>query len=54
MEKLRTGIIYKWTSPSGKSYIGQTINQRRRYKDFFRLTKSYAGFKIDNARKKYD
>lgn len=53
MEKLRTGIIYKWTSPSGKSYIGQTINQRRRYKDFFRLTKSYAGFKIDNARKKY-
>lgn len=52
-KKLRTGIIYKWTSPSGKSYIGQTINQRRWYKDFFRVTQSYAGFKIDRARRKY-
>ena len=25
-----TGIIYKYTSPSGKSYIGQTINPERR------------------------
>lgn len=22
------GIIYKYTSPSGKVYIGQTINER--------------------------
>ena len=52
-KKLRTGIIYKWTSPSGKSYIGQTINQHRRYKDFFNMNQSYAGYKIDVARKKY-
>lgn len=24
------GIIYKYTSPSGKCYIGQTINEDRR------------------------
>lgn len=51
--KIRTGVIYKWTSPSGKSYIGQTLNQKRRYKDFFRFSRSYAGWKIDTARKKY-
>lgn len=47
------GIIYKWTcNVSGKSYIGQTVNEKRREKDF--LTEgSYAGEKIDNARKKY-
>jgi len=47
------GIIYKWTcNVSGKSYIGQTVNEKRREKDF--LTEgSYAGEKINNARKKY-
>ena len=47
------GIIYKWTcNKSGKSYIGQTINKKKREKDF--LTEgSYAGNKINNARKKY-
>ena len=25
-----TGIIYKYTSPSGKSYIGQTTNEEDR------------------------
>ena len=47
------GIIYKWTcNLSGKSYIGQTVNEKRREKDF--LTEgTYAGDKIDNARKKY-
>ena len=47
------GIIYKWTcNVNSKSYIGQTVNEKRREKDF--LTEgSYAGKKIDNARKKY-
>ena len=47
------GIIYKWTcNVNGKSYIGQSVNEKRRERDF--LTEgSYAGNKIDNARKKY-
>lgn len=50
------GIIYKWTcSKTGKSYIGQTINESRREADFFSYSKPYTceGSKIDNARKKY-
>lgn len=27
------GIIYKYTSPSGKSYIGQTTNEEYRRRD---------------------
>ena len=26
------GVIYKYTSPSGKIYIGQTINPKERYR----------------------
>lgn len=29
-EKKKTGVIYKYTSPSGKQYIGQTINESQR------------------------
>lgn len=47
------GIIYKLTSPSGKSYIGQTINPKERYNCFLNLNKKYGGDKIDRARKKY-
>lgn len=50
------GIIYKWTClKSGKSYIGQTINEKRREKEFFSDSECYTteGSKIDNARKKY-
>ena len=28
------GIIYKYTSPSGKVYIGQTINEKDRRNTF--------------------
>lgn len=46
------GIIYKYTSPSGKVYIGQTINEKgRRYQ--FKVSKFYGGGKINNARNKY-
>lgn len=27
---IRSGVIYKYTSPSGKIYIGQTVNEKRR------------------------
>lgn len=47
------GIIYKYTSPSGKVYIGQTTQEKRRRKTFLNLNKSYGGVKIDNARHRY-
>ena len=47
------GIIYKYTSPSNKVYIGQTLNEERRRKEFLNLKKQYGGLKIYNARKKY-
>lgn len=47
------GIIYKYISPSGKIYIGQTTNEHRRRKTFFNVNKKYGGDKIDNARKKH-
>lgn len=48
------GIIYKYTSPSGKVYIGQTINERKRRNRFLNINDSYSGIKIDRARKKYN
>ena len=48
------GIIYKWTcNISNKSYIGQTTNEKDREKKFLNESESYAGEKINNARKKY-
>lgn len=51
--------IYKWTSPSGKSYIGQSVNLEKRYYEFL-YSKHYSTSndykkltKIDRARKKY-
>lgn len=42
-----------YTSPSGKSYIGQTINEELRRKLWRSSRYHYAGNKIDRARKKY-
>ena len=53
MSKLIKGIIYKRTSPSGKSYIGQTIKENGRNNAWNNLNKNYAGILIDNARRKY-
>lgn len=48
------GIIYCYTSPSGKKYIGQTCDEINRKKRFENLNLSYSnGGKIDNARCKY-
>lgn len=51
--KLIRGIIYKRTSPSGKSYIGQTIDENRRNNEWNNLKRPYSGGVIDSARKKY-
>lgn len=49
--------IYMWTSPSGKSYIGQAINLERRKKEFTTNPINYIytsdDSAIDRARKKY-
>lgn len=47
------GIIYRYTSPNGKSYIGQTINEKLRRKLWNSPRYHYAGDKIDRARAKY-
>lgn len=48
------GIIYKYTSPSGKSYIGQTTNELYRRRMWFSMGRYTGGrSKIDRARKKY-
>lgn len=53
--------IYKWTSPSGKSYIGQAINLKRRCNEFLNFDREYTSKRndsnltaIDKARKKYN
>lgn len=46
------GIIYKYTSPSGRCYIGQTTDEKTR-RDHWNTKGSYAGRKIDRAREKY-
>lgn len=47
------GIIYKYISPSGKIYIGQTTDEEERRKAFMNLKESYGGLKINRARVKY-
>lgn len=48
------GVVYKYTSPSGKVYIGQTIIERRRRRMFLAVDKDYSkGWLINNARRKY-
>lgn len=48
------GIIYKYTAPSGKVYIGQTRDERNRRLRWFRMTPQYyAGGKLEEARRKY-
>lgn len=46
------GVIYKYTSPSGKVYIGQTCREHGRRNDF-QEKGSYGGYRIDHARAKY-
>lgn len=49
------GIVYERKSPSGKRYIGQTIDEHRRQTEWMNLNTPYTSenSKIDNARKKY-
>lgn len=48
------GIVYKYTSPSGKVYIGQTCRERGRRNEFLAVDRPYSGGHfIDSARRKY-
>lgn len=47
------GVIYKYTSPSGKVYIGQTTNEKHRRATWFCTKRRYAGIAINRARAKY-
>ena len=47
-----TGVIYLYTSPSGKHYVGQTTDEPHRRSTWF-CEKRYAGKSIDRARAKY-
>lgn len=47
------GVVYKYTSPSGKSYIGQTTNEANRRRTWFCMKRRYAGYTIEKARQKY-
>lgn len=47
------GVIYRYKSPSGKYYIGQTIDEKDRRRAFLTYNAQYGGIKIDNARRKY-
>lgn len=47
-------MVYKYTSPSGKVYIGQTCRERKRRNEFLRKDGRYTrGSFIEEARKKY-
>jgi group I intron endonuclease len=46
--------IYKITSPTGKVYIGQSINIENRKTQYINLDKSCIGPKLYNSLKKYD
>lgn len=46
------GIIYRYVSPSGKSYIGQTTHEKIR-REHWNTVGPYAGLKINRAREKY-
>ena len=49
-----TGVIYCYTSPSGKKYIGQTYEELKRKARWKNMKYAYGGgLKIENARKKY-
>lgn len=53
-DQMIRGIIYKYTSPSNKVYIGQTINEKDRRRKFLNKENvSYSGPKINRAIEKY-
>ena len=54
MNMERKSGIYMWTSPSGKSYIGQSVDLQKRKWAFLHFGDRYGGQKINRARKKYN
>ena len=54
MNMERKSGIYMWTSPSGKSYIGQSVNLQKRKCAFLCFGDRYGGQRINRARNKYN
>ena len=52
-ETVNKGVIYKLESPSGKVYIGQSVNFKNRIKKYKRNDEKSIGKYIHNAIKKY-
>lgn len=47
------GLIYKYTSPGGKIYVGQTTDPEKRRECFLDINTVYAGQKMEKERHKY-
>lgn len=41
-----SGIVYRYTSPSGKVYVGQTTNEKMRRTHWFHLRSDYGGVRV--------
>lgn len=48
-----SGIVYCYTSPSGKVYVGQTINEKKRRISWHDRRSDYGGVRVASARRKY-
>lgn len=46
--------IYMWTSPEGKSYIGQSTNLKYRYNKFKQFKYRYSSNYLEQIRRKYN
>jgi group I intron endonuclease len=53
-ETQNVGVIYRFTSPSGKQYIGQAVDFQKRYSTYKRRKQNSIGKKFWNAILKYD
>ena len=53
-DEMYKGVVYKYTCPENKIYIGTTINEIKRRKLFLSPSKIYAGPKINRARLKFE
>lgn len=47
------GVVYRYVSPEGKSYVGQTTNESRRKKEFKRMNINYRNKELKSDVEKY-
>lgn len=51
--KFFEGVVYCYVCPDGRRYIGLTGYEHRRKRQWLQVNKSYAGAKLEHARRKY-